>query len=125
MNGDLCPHCGSEDYGPVNEGNEHACLTCGYDTENGTLGVCPGGKHPRDGQVCCDTCWNAPPRNLPGQPRWRSRRRSLMARRSKPDHVWLELEAIDKALVAWLRAHQSDDRPHYPLPGRPREARNP
>lgn len=106
MNGEeRCPNCGSEDYGPVNEGHELCCNACGYDTEHGTFGVCPGGKHPNDGQVCCDGCWDRPPRNLPGQPRWRSRRRSLMARRFKPDAVWGELEAIDSALVGWLRDH--------------------
>lgn len=105
MDGDVCPHCGSEDYGPVNEGHERCCLTCGYDTENGALSVCPGGMHPRDGQVCCDACWKRAPRDLPGQPRWRSRRRSAVARGRRSSWAWVEVEAIDTALVAWLREH--------------------
>lgn len=103
---DECPHCGSDDYGPVNEGHEHACLMCGYDTEHGTTGVCPGCLHPRDRQVCCDACWARAPRNLPEQPRWRSRRRSAapLARKGWAS-AWREMEQIDAALVAWLREH--------------------
>jgi len=103
---DTCPHCGSEDYGPVNEGHARACLSCGYDDEHGTLGVCPGGPHPRDGQVCCDACWARAPLDLPDIPRWRSRRRSArpLARKGW-NSAWHEMERIDAALVAWLRAN--------------------
>lgn len=102
---DPCPHCGSDDYGPVNEGNEHCCLTCGYDTEHGTVNVCPGGLHPKDGQVCCDACWKRAPRDLPGQPHWRSRRRSARPRAYRSTFAWRECEDIDAALTAWLRDH--------------------
>lgn len=107
MDGDLCPHCGSEDYGPVNEGHEHACLTCGYDTENGTLGVCPGGLHPRDGALCCNPCRDRVPRDLPGWPRWRSYRRTAQAnaRRGFP-YAGRMVDAVDDAVVAWLREHR-------------------
>ena len=101
---DPCPHCGSDDYGPVNEGMEQCCLTCGYDTEHGTAGVCPGGLHPRDGsRICCPACWKRVPRDLPGQPRWRSALRTLNAR----GHHWTAL-AIEEALVKWLAEHPAE-----------------
>jgi len=111
MEEEKCPHCGSEDYGEIGGANlPSVCLTCGYDTESGTSGVCPGGKHPKDskGNVCCDWCWDRPPTNLPDQPRWRSRRRALMRRTRKFDYVWNELEQLDAALLAWLRDHQAN-----------------
>jgi len=113
-----CPHCGSEDYGPVNEGHERCCLSCGYDTENGTLGVCPGGMHPRDGSkarsLCCDFCYDRAPRDLAGHPRWRSARKAAIARARR---VWSlrirggttpEVLLIEEALVAWLRENPAE-----------------
>lgn len=96
---DPCPHCGSEDYGPVNEGHEHACLTCGYDTEHGTLGVCPGGLHPRDGKRWCKPCHDRMPRDLPGHPRWRS-----TLRRFDRTDPWGATPIVATAW-RWLREH--------------------
>jgi hypothetical protein len=101
---DVCPHCGSTDYGPLSTA-ALVCMRCGYDTEHGAEWVCPGGMHPRDGQVCCDACWDRAPRNLPDAPRWRSRRRSLQARRRRSCFAWAEIEAIDTALIKWLQEH--------------------
>lgn len=112
MDGDTCPHCGSEDYGTVNEGHAHACLTCGYDDENGTLSVCPGGKHYRDAVgPCCRRCYKRAPRDLPGTPRWRSRLRIVKAEAKRLGHPVLygaamrEATAIERALIEWLTEH--------------------
>ena len=107
---DDCPHCGAEDFEDVGRGTPRICLSCGYDDDNGTLGVCPGGLHPRDGQVCCDACWARAPRDLPGQPRWRSRRRAAIRLSGRGfNTAWRELEAIDAALTTWLRENPAKD----------------
>lgn len=118
MTDDPCPNCGSEDYGPVNEGHERCCLACGYDTENGTQGVCPGGKHPLDGNrsrlapsrtLCCDACYKRLPRDLPEWPKFRSRLRSNYSQRMgiSPDYFAgrRENEAICEAIRTWLSEH--------------------
>lgn len=113
MSDERCPHCGSEDYGTVNEGHEWCCATCGYDTEHGTLGVCIGGKHPLDNRgrrsaargVCCGDCYKRIPRDLPERPRWRSRWRTLNAITWKYPTHYAELNAIQDAMRAWLADH--------------------
>lgn len=111
--GERCPHCGSDDYGPVNEGHEHACLSCGYDTEHGTAAVCPGGRHYNEGRkargLCCDACYDRIPRDLPGHPRWRSERRSAIAKakRIRLTFVTAQVRVVDEALLDWLRANPS------------------
>lgn len=114
MDGDTCPHCGSTDYGPVNEGHERACLSCGYDTEHGALGVCPGGFHPRDGGgPACPACLARLPRDVPGFARWRSQRRTLVARSRRSYIAMTRLHDLDFAVaieVARLPTDLSTDR---------------
>lgn len=106
-----CPYCGSEDYGTVNEGHGWCCLTCGYDTDHGIGGVCPGGLHPRAGKkgLCCDACWKRVPTDLPGHPRWRSALRRLAKMRWRT-----QMLPIEEAVLAWLREHPS---PREPVSG--------
>jgi hypothetical protein len=108
-----CPHCGSADYGKATDFIK-VCLRCGYDTETGTSGVCPGGFHPKDGRgdICCDACWDRLPAKLldvDGTPRAWRRRRSQIKR-----HSWVSLGEDrwwthnNKTIRDWLAANQKD-----------------
>lgn len=119
MDDEVCPHCGSEDYGEIGGPNlPMVCLACGYDSESGTSGVCPGGKHPKDtGDICCDWCWDRAPRTLPigpnGEKRpWRKRRAELKRRGHKSGNSsWTLWEKITDELLGWLREHPADPPP--------------
>jgi len=111
MADERCPHCGSGEYG---EATAHirVCLTCGYDTENGASGVCPGGAHPKDGRgdMCCDACWKRIPARLPdvdGSMRpWRARRNRIKRQArwaSSVDDRWWEHN--NRTIRAWLLEH--------------------
>ena len=102
---DPCPHCGYHSYGPVLDGFVHVCPDCGYDTEHGMTGVCPGGKHPKDSDnVCCDFCWDRIPTRLPGMARpWRTGLRDARAIRA-----WGQIETILTANKAWLSDHPKE-----------------
>lgn len=109
MSEETCPHCGAYDYQNVGEGTPRICVECGYDDENGTLSVCPGGMHPRDGSVACKRCLARVPRDVPGLPCWRSKRRTLVAnsrrplRRERGDQQ--RIADIDDVVEQWLREH--------------------
>lgn len=103
---ETCPHCGSEDYGTANEGHVMVCLTCGYDTENGTLYVCPGGKHYNDGPgPVCPACRRLVPRDVGDQDHWRTKRRWAKAR-----GLLVTVRHIDRLVAQWVAEHLSTGR---------------
>lgn len=96
-----CPHCGSDDYGPIDAGVD-VCPDCGYDSENRTPApTCVGCGVQIGVVICCDACWARVPTRLPGATRpWRNELR--MYRRIKS---WRGVEDTTKAVRAWLADH--------------------
>jgi len=75
------------------------------DTEHGTDGVCPGGKHPKDSRnLCCDACWARIPTRLPNTVKpWRT---ALRVARSI--NAGNSVERILDGARDWLVDHPRD-----------------